>query len=100
MDEPLGGCLHRTDYSVRVGLQVEMNLGTLEGPQFRLGPTGVIVFADEEKELAFQDWYAMENGAAHPEPCELRAEWRRGTGLPQLWRHGYGLVSRRLAARV
>jgi hypothetical protein len=82
VDEPQRACLHRTDYSVRVGLQFEMILGTLDAPQFRLGPTGVIIFADEEKEQGFQGWYEMENGTTHPEPCELRAEWRRTTGLP------------------
>jgi len=82
MVEPLEGCFHRTNYSVLVGLQADMLLGTLEGPQFRLGPTGAIVFADEEREQHFQDWYLIQNGTPHSEPCELRAEWRRDTGLP------------------
>jgi hypothetical protein len=82
VNEPLEGCFHRINYSVQVGLQFDMTLGTLEGPQFRLGPTGVVVFADEEKEQGFQNWYAMESGTAHSEPCGLRAEWQRGTGLP------------------
>jgi hypothetical protein len=82
MDEPLEGCLRRANYSAVVGLRVEMELGTLGGPQFRLSPAGATVFADEEKEQAFQNWYFMKNGTAHSEPCELRGVWRRGTGLP------------------
>lgn len=76
------GCFHRINYSMLVGLQVDMKFGAPNGPQFRLTPTGLIVFADEEKEQAFQDWYVIENGTTHFEPCELRAVWQRETGLP------------------
>jgi hypothetical protein len=82
MHEPPQGCLHRINYSILVGLRVDMTFGTQDGPQFRLTPDGAIVFADEQKEQAFQDWYSIENGAIHSDPCELWAEWRHETGLP------------------
>jgi hypothetical protein len=86
------GCVHRENYSVTEALHLDLETEApdgrtvYDGPRYRTGPAGFVIFTHERHEQGFQAWYRTEHGAAHRDPCQQRPAWMRSSlmapGLP------------------
>jgi hypothetical protein len=71
----VNGCAHREDYSIKFGVDLDLHTETpkgpvYDGPRYRTGPGGDVIFALERHEQGFQAWYLAEHGAAHSGLCQ------------------------------
>ena len=82
MGDATTGCVHRENYSVRVGVGLNLHIGPPEGQRYRRGASGFVVFGDGQREQGFQDWCLMENGVEHYDPCPHRPAWVRSSLAP------------------